>query len=104
MALTTASLRMQLMSGGIIFDHVYGQIMDMSATAVTVSISTQPYAMKRFIFCHTRYSVYVVSAVIFFYIHRVSKNLTPIIFWHNFTKTSQLWIILSREDCESIAY
>jgi len=29
MALTAASLRMQLMDGGISFDHEYGQIMDM---------------------------------------------------------------------------
>jgi len=53
MALTTALLRMQLMSEGIIFDHVYGQIMDTRATAVTISISTQPYAIRYVLFSAT---------------------------------------------------
>jgi len=50
MALTTASLRMQLTSVEVIFDHASGQIMDTWATAVTVLISTKPFAMKCFIF------------------------------------------------------
>jgi len=33
-------------------------------------------------------------------LHRVSKNRTPTIFWHNFAKTSRLWIIFGREDQE----
>jgi len=38
-ALTTALLTMQLTSGEVVFHHVYGQIMDMRATGVTVLIS-----------------------------------------------------------------
>jgi len=38
MALTAALLTIQLTSGEIIFDHVYGQIMDTGATGVTLLI------------------------------------------------------------------
>jgi len=35
--------------------------------------------------------------------YTMSEKWTPVIFWHSFTKTSRLWIIFSREDCEGIA-
>jgi len=39
LALTTASVTMQLTSGGIIFDHACRQIMDSGAAGVTVLTS-----------------------------------------------------------------
>jgi len=39
LALTTASVTMQLMSGGIIFDHAYRQVMEPEVTDLTVLIS-----------------------------------------------------------------
>jgi len=50
LALTTASVIMQSMSGGIIFYHACRQIMDSGATGVTVLTSTLPYDMYCFIF------------------------------------------------------
>jgi len=58
MAMTIAALRMQLRSGDVIFGHAYRQIMDMWATAMTVLVSTQPYAIKCFMFVtHDNYDV-----------------------------------------------
>jgi len=45
-AVTTASPTVQLTSGEAIFDHVYGQILDMWATEVTVIMSISPYDMQ----------------------------------------------------------
>jgi len=39
LALATASVAMQLTSGGIIFDHAFRHIMDTGANGVTVLIS-----------------------------------------------------------------
>jgi len=39
LALTTASVAMQLTSGGIVFDHAYREVMDTGTTSVTVLIS-----------------------------------------------------------------
>jgi len=73
MALTTALLRMQLMSGGIIFDHVYGQIMDMWATTVTVSISTHK-------------NVLFFATTINFWLHKVVQQHT-----HNVVENT-VWV------------
>jgi len=56
LALTTASVTMQLMSGGIIFDHACRQIMDTAAASVTVLISVQPYEVRCFIFINDLFS------------------------------------------------
>jgi len=39
LALTTASVPVQLMSGGMIFDHACRQVMDIGATDLTILIS-----------------------------------------------------------------